>query len=202
MAIDYPTRTLFILDTEKRDIFIFSSGSKKFIFTASMMIDGNYTPHQDKIRLSGLFKKDFWPRDMQIVNSRVYVIDTCVCTYDPFRNKLIEITEGGNCIRIFSSNNLKQIKVIKHRNMIRPLGLIVDCKGNIFTTGNFIDNHKKIHSAQYLFCFNYSGKILRVISLEVDLKDRGIFDLVFVNKYKLLLTSPSLGFIVCNFKII
>ena len=183
ISIDELTGYYYILDTNLKSIFVFNA-RKKF--------------HKE-INLLGTEK--FWPRDMQLINDKLYVVDTCTCLYDCNKSKLISFADGGNCIRIFETNNYRMLKCIKHKNMLRPLGLMLDSKENIFTTANFMDNYKRISPSQYLFCFNKSGKILNVISLNIDLRARGISDIVFVSTTKLVFTALSSGFVICEFEL-
>ena len=137
---------------------------------------------------------------MRLVKKRLYVIDTCTCLYDFTKSKLISFTDGGNCIRIFETDNYRMVKCIKHKNLIRPLGLVVDKHENIFTTANFMNNYNLISPSQYLFCFNKAGKILNVTCLNVDLRAKGISDIIFVNAEMLVFTSLSSGYIICEFE--
>ena len=182
IAVDELTGYFYLLDINLKTITVFND-KQKF--------------HKE---VSLLGKEKFWPRDMRLVKKRLYVIDTCTCLYDFTKSKLISFTDGGNCIRIFETDNYRMVKCIKHKNLIRPLGLVVDKNENIFTTANFMNNYNLISPSQYLFCFNKAGKILNVTCLNVDLRAKGISDIIFVNAEMLVFTSLSSGYIICEFE--
>jgi hypothetical protein len=181
IAVDDLTGYFYILDINLKTINVFNN---KFKF------------HRE---VSLLGKEKFWPRDMRIVKNRLYVIDTCTCLYDFTKSKLIMAENGGNAIRLFETENYRMVKCIKHKSLLRPLGIVVDKNENIFTTANFMNNYNLIAPHQYLFCFNKAGKILHVTCLNVDLRAKGISDIIFVNAEKLVFTSLTSGYIICEF---
>ena len=182
ILIDDLTEFTYVLDISLKTIYVYNEKHK----------------FHKEITLLG--KEKFWPRDMRIFKKSLYVVDTCTCLYDFDRSKLISFTDGGNCIRVFETNKFRMVKCIKHANMIRPLGMVLDKNENIFTTANFMNNYKFISPSQYLFGFNKAGKILNVTCLNVDLRAKGISDIIFVNAEKLVFTALSAGYIICDFE--
>lgn len=184
------SKRMFVLDTNQKNIFVYDRNGN-FLRTLFNM-------SEDK---EGFGHNEHWPRDIKISNNHIYVIDTCVCIYNFNTNKLVKIKDGHNCIHIFSCTNFQLIKVIKHRNFLRPMGLICDNKNNnIFTIANFKNNYDQIQPYQYLFCFNLKGQIVSVTCLNIDLRERGISDLILINKYQLVIVAFSAGLYLLNFQ--
>ena len=194
VAIDSRTKRIFLLDTALKEVLVFD---EKFNFIRKL--EPHVSKHGSIQATAFQDPTKFWPRDIKIHANRLYVVDTCTCIYEFYKHRLLGVSDGGTCIRLFDSTKLGLVKSIKHKNMLRPLGLIIDRKGNILTTANFVDNYKHISAHQYLFCFNNLGRILHVTCLDIDLMSRGISDMAFISPTSLLFCCLSHGLLICNF---
>ena len=114
------------------------------------------------------------PYDIKVDSCHLYVTSNTSYSYTDMTLKTFGKTiTGSNCIFVLNKSSFEIVRVIEHKNWLKPKGLHIDADGFIWTTAFKLvknednDNNLIISQSLYLFILNQNGEILNLISLSI-----------------------------------